>query len=205
MPVVDGREYRSFNMALTAVDPIEGEDEGSLIVEGYATTFDDPYELYPGYYEVIDRHALEGADMSDVIMQLNHEGAPLARQRNGSLAIMCDDHGLFMRANLNGCKTSEEVHRQIKSGLIDRMSWGFIIAEDGYEYDSETRTSTITKVSKVFDVSAVSRPANEGTEIHARSYFDGVIEAERQELAQRVEKDERDRRKSKFLFETGGM
>jgi len=204
MPVVNGREYRSFEMALQVVEP-DDEESCDRIVEGYATTFDDAYELWDGYYEVIDRHALDDADMSDVIFQLNHEGSPLARQRNGSLAVMCDDHGLFVRANLNGCKTSEEVHRQIKNGLIDRMSWGFIIAEDGYEYDRETRTSTITKVSKVFDVSAVSRPANEGTEIHARSYFDGVIEAERQELTQRNETDKRNRRKSKFLFETGGM
>lgn len=206
MPIVDGREYRNFEMALTVIEPEEeGDAENGYIVEGYATTFDDPYELYPGYYEVIDRHALDEADMSDVIFQLNHQGSPLARLRNGSLALMCDDHGLFTRANLNGCDTSKEVHQQIKNGLIDRMSWGFMIAEDGYEYDPETHTSTITKVSKVFDVSAVSLPANEGTEIHARSYFDGVIEAERQELAQCTDRDMRNRRKSKFLFETGGM
>lgn len=204
MPVVNGREYRNLQMTFQAVDPEDDEDE-SLVVEGYATTFDEPYELYEGFYEVIDRHALDGADMSDVIFQLNHCGSPLARQRNGSLAIMCDDHGLFVRANLNGCDTSKEVHRQIKSGLIDRMSWGFMIAEDGWEYDRETKTSTITKVSKVFDVSAVSIPANEGTEIHARSYFDGVIEAEDQELAQREQELLRRKRRGKrLLLETKG-
>ena len=73
------------------------------------------------------------------------------------------------------------------------MFWlfGFIIAEDGWEWDADTRTSTITKISKVFDVSAVSIPANGGTEIHARSYLDGVIEAEHQELVLR----DRDRRR----------
>lgn len=203
MPVVDGREYRTFEMTFTAVEPDEGSDD--MIVEGYATTFDDPYELWDDYYEVISRNALDGADMSDVIFQLNHEGIVMARLRNGSLIIMCDDHGLFVRANLKGCQQGRDLYEAIKNGLIDRMSWGFIIAEDGYEYDSQSRTSTITKVSKVFDVSAVSLPANEGTEIHARSYFDGVIEAERQELAQCTDQDMRNRRKSKFLFETGGM
>ena len=205
MPVVDGREYRNIQMTFTASEP---EDEsGDFIVEGYATTFDEPYELYDGFYEVISRDALDEADMSDVIFQMNHCGSPLARQRNGSLAVMCDEHGLYVRANLNGCDTSKEIYQQIKSGLVDRMSWGFMIAEDGWEYDRETKTSTITRVSKVFDVSAVSLPANEGTEIHARSYFDGVIEAERQELAQCNDREEerRTRLKSKFLFETGGM
>ena len=201
MPVVDGREYRNYEMRFSALEP---ENEGDCIVEGYATTFDDPYELWPEHYEVIDRHALDGADMSDVIFQLNHRGSPLARLRNNSLALFIDDHGLNVRANLNGCETSEEVYRQIKSGLIDRMSWGFMIAEGGWEYDRETKTATITKVSKVFDVSAVSLPANEGTEIHARSYFDGVIEAERRESAQCTQEDPRRRRGSRLLLMTKG-
>jgi len=204
MPVVDGREYRNFQMTFEAVDPV---DEGDCIVEGYATTFNDAYELYPGYYEVIDRHALDGADMSDVIFQLNHSGTVCARLRNNTLSLFCDDHGLNVRANLRGCQEGRNLYESIQNGLIDRMSWGFMIADDGYEYDRETHTSTITKVSKVFDVSAVSLPANEGTEIHARSYIDGVIESERQELAECNDREDerRTRLKSKFLFETGEM
>ena len=60
-----------------------------------------------------------------------------------------------------------------------------MVAEDGWEYDEHERVATVTRISKVFDVSAVSRPACEATEIHARSYFDGVIEAEAQELCKR--------------------
>lgn len=203
MPVVQGREYRNIDAAFTAVEP---KEEGDCIVEGYATTFDVPYDFgYGGAKECISRHALDNADMSDVIFQLNHDGMVFARQRNNTLSIMPDDHGLYVRANLNGCEQGRQLYEGIKNGLIDRMSWGFIIDEDGWEYDRETRTSTITKVSKVFDVSAVSLPANEDTEIHARSYLDGVIEAERQELTQRNDQDKRQRLKSKFLFETGGV
>lgn len=187
MPVKEGREYRSF----APMQPASEED--GYIVEGYATTFDAPYDFGRDTKEVIKKEALDGADMSDVIFQLNHEGAVLARLRNNTMLLECDDHGLKVRADLGGSQQGRELHEAIKNGLIDRMSWGFTIAPGGWHYDEATRTSFITKVEKVFDVSAVSIPANEGTEIHARSYIDGVIEArEGRESAQR-EADKRER------------
>ena len=183
------REYRSFAAALAPV-PQTSDERVAYTVEGYATTFDDAYELYRDYddnpvYERISRDALAGADMSDVIFQLNHDGAPLARMRNGSLEVACDEHGIRVRAQLGGSREGRDLYEAIANGLIDRMSWGFNIAPDGWEWDDQTRTHTIIKVSKVFDVSAVSIPANEGTEIHARSHIDGVIDAGRQELLAR--------------------
>ena len=183
------REYRAIE--ITNFKPSEEED--SYIVEGYATTFNDPYELYPGYMEVIDRHALDNADMTDVIFQFDHAGTPMARIRNNTLSLFLDEHGLLVKADLGGCQRGRELHEAIKSGLVDRMSWGFTIDEDGWEYDRETKTSTITRVAKVYDVSAVSLPANEGTEIKARSYLDGVIEGEGQELPKCEEDGERKR------------
>lgn len=186
MPMKEGREYRSFELS--------AEQPDGCVVEGYATTFGDAYELHDGVYERIDPRALDGADMSDVIFQLNHEGPVLARQRNGTLSVECDPHGIKVRADLSGSQAGRDLHESIKNGLIDRMSWGFTVPDDGWEYDLDTRTSTIVKVGKVFDVSAVSIPANQGTEIHARSYIDGAIEKERQELARRgQDKRERER------------
>ena len=185
MPVKDSRQYRSFELSA-------GESDG-FVVEGYATTFGDAYDMGFGYYERIDPHALDGADMSDVIFQLNHEGIVMARQSNGTLEIEVDQRGLHIRADLSGCQAGRDTGEAIKNELITKMSWGFMVAEDGWEYDPATRTSTVTKVDKVFDVSAVSIPANPGTEIHTRSYLDGVIEAERRESAQREEQDERER------------
>ena len=182
------REYRSFAAALAPV-PQTSDEKGAYTVEGYATTFDDAYELYRDVngpvYERISRDALAGADMSDVIFQLNHDGAPLARLRNGSLEVACDEHGIRVRAQLGGSREGRDLYEAIANGLVDRMSWGFTIAPDGWEWDDQTRTHPITTVSKVFDVSAVSMPANEGTEIHARSHIDGAIDAGRQELSAR--------------------
>lgn len=173
------RQYRAF-MSVSAVPQ---DERGAYVVEGYATTFDVPYDFgYDGVKECISSRALVGADISDVIFQLNHEGPVMARRRNGTLELLPDEHGLGIRANLFGSQYGRDLYEAIANGLIDRMSWAFLIADDGWEWDPETRISTITKISKVFDVSAVSRPADEDTEIHARSYLDGVIEAEQKEL-----------------------
>ena len=153
-------------------------------VEGYATTFEQPYVLYEvdgvQYKEVIDRRALDGADLSDVIMQYDHGGRVFARTgRSNTLLVEPDSHGLFVAADLSKTGQARSLHEDISAGLITKMSWAFTIREDSY--DRETHTRRILSIRKVFDVSAVSMPANPATEISARSYFDGVIEAERQE------------------------
>ncbi len=179
----DTRQYRTFGEFGAPTD--EG-DRAAYRVQGYATTFDVPYEMGrlgdgTPYYECIRSTALDGADMSDVIFQLNHQGAPLARLRNGSLKLERDAHGLKVVATLDGSQEAREQYEAIANGLIDRMSWGFTVPNDGFEYDRATHTSYVNRVSKVYDVSCVSLPADEDTEISARSYLDGVIEAELRE------------------------
>jgi uncharacterized protein len=173
MPVKDNREYRSFqlrDMKLTK------EEDGACIVEGYATTFDEPYDFCCGIKECIRHEALDDADMSDVIFQYNHEGMVLARQKNGTMELVCDEHGLHVKADISGVEQGRNLFEAIQNGLVDSMSWGFMVDKDGWEYDSENEISYITKISKVYDVSAVSIPANADTEISARSYFQGVME-----------------------------
>lgn len=156
-------------------------------VEGYATTFGRPYLLYEcdgnKYFERIDRNALVGADMSDVIMQYDHTGKVLARISNGTLGVEADSNGLFTFADLSKSRAAQDMFEEIKNGLVTKMSWAFRVQED--IYDRNTRTRTILKIAKVYDVSAVSIPANGDTEISARSYFDGVIAMEQQEQLER--------------------
>lgn len=184
MPVKNDREYR-------AAQPFEARDE-EMIVEGYASTF-EPYVLWhEGDVEVreqIDPHAFDNADMTDVIMQYDHEGRVYARQSNGTLELSVDDHGLKVRADLSKTAGSRQLYEDIKSGMITQMSFAFTIAED--DYDQKQHLRSIRSVRRVYDVSAVSIPANPGTEIAARSYFDGVIEAER---AERLAAEEHDRK-----------
>lgn len=184
MPVKNDREYRN-------AQPFEARDE-EMIVEGYASTF-EPYVLWrEGDVEVreqIDPHAFDNADMTDVIMQYDHEGRVFARQSNGTLQLSVDDHGLKIRADLSKTEGARQLYEDIRSGMITQMSFAFSIADD--EYDKKQHLRSIRSVRRVYDVSAVSIPANPGTEIAARSYFDGVIEAER---AERLAAEEHDRK-----------
>lgn len=195
MPIKQDREYRAIINPFQ-IPKTEKRIDSDHYVEGYATTFNKPYELYEWdgikYYEVIDRHAIDGADLSDVIFQYDHRGKVLARQSNKTLGIEPNEKGLFIFADLSRSSAAKEMYEEIDNELVTKMSWAFSVSEDSYNKD--TRTRTITKIKKVFDVSAVSMPANGDTDISARSYFDGVIEAEKREAL------ERRKRKLKILL-----
>lgn len=196
MAIRTEREYRTIQLPDIQFRAVE-EDEQSYIVEGYATTFNDPYVMFEfdgvKYKEEIDRDALLDADMSDVIFLYNHEGMVYARQANGTLQLSPNDKGLYIRADLSSTEASRQMFESIKAGLVTQMSWAFTIAEE--EYDEKKHLRRIRKVNKVYDVSAVSIPANPNTDISARSYWDGVIEEERRSERERAEKVERIRNK----------
>lgn len=184
------RQYRTFAVPLQVRAAEEAEQaQDEYIVEGYATTFNDPYRMftYEGvdYYEQIDRDALTDADMSDVLFLYNHEGMVFARISNGTLTVAPNERGLYIRADLGKTEQSRSMYEQIKAGMVTQMSWAFTIADDGDTYDEDTHTRTINRVAKVYDVSAVAYPANPSTDISARSYFDGVIEEEKKRRSDR--------------------
>lgn len=187
MAIKPDREYRMIQLPDMQFRALEDEE---FIVEGYATTWDDPYTLfeYDGikYMEQIDRNALNSANMDDVIFLYNHEGMVFARQSNGTLQLSINDRGLYIRADLSSTEASRQMYESIKAGLVTQMSWAFTVEEDSY--NEKTHTRSILKVNKVYDVSAVSIPANPNTDISARSYWDGVIEEERRRERVRAEK-----------------
>ena len=184
MPVKpDEREYRT----MSAIAPFaDDQDADNFNAMGYATTFDAPYKLFEidnvCYYEKIDRHALDDADMSDVIMQYDHMGHVLARTSNSTLTLEPDNHGLRVKADLSKTQNARDLLEEIKEGLVTKMSWSFKTEVE--EYDTATHTRTIKKIKKVYDVSAVSMPANADTDICARTR-DGVIAREEAERLKR--------------------
>lgn len=187
MPRSKDREYRN------VVEPLSALEAGKHIasdcyVEGYATTFDQPYVLWEfedgsKYYEKLDRYALDGADLSDVIMQYDHRGRVFARNSNETLKLIVDDKGLLVAADLSKTDLAKGLYQDIGAGMITKMSWGFTVAEESF--DRETRTRTILKIKKVYDVSAVSIPANDDTEISARDFAHRSYGAEKQELLEK--------------------
>lgn len=202
----DGRQYRDIDVS-SFERRAEGDNE--KVVSGYATVFNQPYELYRDAWdgtvyivkEQIDRNAFDDTDMSDVIMQYNHEGRVFARISNGTLEVDPDDHGLHTRANLGGTEIGRQLFEEIEGGYTTKMSFGFRVAADKREQTEEnneetgirtiTILRTITSIAKLYDVSAVSLPANDATTISARNYSEGVIAEIRQELLAREERERR--------------
>lgn len=186
MPIKQEREYRALAAPLSVQQAAKRIDT-DYYVEGYATTFDKPYLLYEldgvKFYERIDAHALDGADMSDVIMQYDHEGRVFARQSNKTLILVPDHKGLLVAADLGRTDLARGLYQDIEAGMITKMSWAFTVKEESY--DRATHTRAILKIKKVYDVSAVSIPANGDTEISARNFAHRSYEAERQELLNR--------------------
>ena len=173
--------------------------DSDYYVEGYAARF-EPYILYNDpdgpIFERFDPGCFEGCDMSDIIFQLNHQGTVMARLSNQSLIVEPDPTGLFVAADLGRTEAARNLYEEISTGMITKMSWGFILGD--YYFDRDTRTIVHKSVKKIFDVSAVSIPANDNTEINARSWVDGVIDlAARSEAAL----DER-RRKLRLKIKT---
>ena len=213
--VKDNREYR--NMTMEVREAIEG-DEDKRIVVGYASTFDEPYKLFGGegweLWEVVDRTAFDDTDMSDVIMQYDHAGRVFARTRNNTLRVEPDEKGLFIEADLGGTEIGRELYEEISGGYTDRMSFGFTVTGDSEDREQDDNgiwiyTRHITKVGKLYDVSAVSIPANDGTSIAADAVTrsignltDGVIEriqAERLEDEKRALEQRRAEVKARAL------
>lgn len=161
------------------------EADQSGKISGYALVFNQRTVLYKDpetgaeYGEQIDRHALDGADLSDVVLKYNHQGRVLARTRNNSLKLSVDDHGLKIEADLTGSDEARSILQDIQSGLLDKMSFAFTVAKDGEQWDTATRTRTVLKIDRIFDVAVVDFPAYEQTEVSARSAFESFAEPER--------------------------
>jgi len=180
MPKLKSREYRDCTITIQEGAP----DEGAFLVRGYAFKW-APYPLYEydgeTIYEEFKREAFADTDMSDIIMQLNHQGTVMARLRNNTLKLTLDDVGGFIEADLSKSQDARNLYEAIDNGLIDRMSWGFIPGD--YHFDRNTKTIVHTRIKKIFDVSAVSMPANDTTEINSvREFADGEIAKFTQEL-----------------------
>lgn len=201
------REYRSILMPFSTQSDNKRFDT-KFYTEGYATTFNSPYVMWEDedgtrYYEQIDRNALDGADLSDVLFLTDHMGTPharnkMAKDKKPTLLIEPNDKGLFIAADLALTEDSRKCHNTIEAGLMYQMSWAFRVLKDAYDRSLHTRT--ILKIKKVYDVSVVSRPANGDTEISARSYIDGVIDVEKREALARQQSLELAKKKYFILY-----
>ena len=182
----------------------EETEDNKMEIKGYAAVFNSP-ETY-SYTEVIDSKAFDEADLSDVVLRYNHEDTfmVLARTRNKSLQLDVDEKGLFMDAVLqDDIQSHKDIFNAIKSGLIDKQSFAFVVDEDEYDYDTDTRT--ITKIGKVFDVSVVDQPFYNATDVSvARDLNNDDFLPRREELRKQHEQKEMLEKKKQEILEKLG-
>lgn len=189
MAISKDRNYRTFDFR-------SSDEEGKMIIEGYAVTFDKPTTMYEyegiEYKEQICRDAFKTTMMDDVVLNIDHEGKPLARTKNGTLELSIDETGVKVRADLSGTDAGRKAYEEIKGGYFDKMSFCFITDENGETYDRDNHLRSITGIKRLFDVSVVTFPAYDTTSVFARSYFEA--EAEKERLEKRMIEEERRKR-----------
>ena len=193
------KEIRKLDMQFRA----EETEDKKMEIKGYAAVFNSP-ETY-SYTEVISDKAFDDADMSDVVLRYNHNDSfmVLARTRNDSLKLNVDEKGLYIDATLQDDITDHRnIFNAIKSGLIDKQSFAFVVDEDEYDYDTDTRT--ITKIGKVFDVSVVDQPFYNATDVSvARNQNDEYLEKRNQLRKEHEEKLKLEEKKKELLEKLG--
>jgi len=140
-----------------------------MIIGGYAIVFNQKTLLYEydgrKYYEIIDPKALRGVDLSDVVLRYNHNDNVMimAGTKNKSLELTVDGTGLMFKAKLANTTAGRDLYEMTQSGLTNKMSFAFHRAEDKIDLEGRDRIVTITKFSKIIEISCVDFPAYKGT------------------------------------------
>lgn len=203
MPIKSDREYRDMTIEVRTAET--EEPDSRMMVRGYASTFNQPYTLYESddwrFDEVVDRDAFGETDMSDTVLQYDHQGRVFARISNNTLSVTPDERGLLIEADLSGTELGRQLYEEIKGGYTNKMSFGFTVKDEDYldtkADDGKALTvRTIKSVRKLYDVSAVSIPANDATSISVRNLTDGEIERIR---AERLEAERLELRRRKLI------
>ena len=157
--------YKANNLKMRA-----DSKEDKKFVEGYFIVFDTETELWDGYFEKIDKKALDGQLEKDIRALFDHDTAKvLARTKNGTLKLRLDDKGVYGTIEINENDTEAvNLYERVKRGDIDQCSFGFFIEDSSIEKrDDGTVLETITKLN-LLEVSVVTFPAYETTSVSAR-------------------------------------
>lgn len=149
---------------------IRAEEDGGIRVSGYAAVFDQETDIGGAFREVIAPGAFaEAVGRDDVVFLINHDGLPLARTRSGTLTLKEDERGLYMETILDAEDPDvKAIVGKMKRGDLDKMSFAFWPQVQEWDDTQDPPLRTIRQAS-LYDVSIVTTPAYEGTEIGLRS------------------------------------
>lgn len=194
----DNKEIRMFNFEVRAM-----EDERGAYLDGRPVVYEAATDM--GWYEeTIERGALLDTDLKDVAFLVNHntDMIPLARSRNNNenstMQLTPDFEGLLtkMYIDVENNSDARNLYSAVKRGDIDGMSFMFVVRADRWEdIDTDYPKRFITKIEKVFEVSAVTFPAYEQTSIQARGLSEALDSAKESLESVRAEARELERRR----------
>ena len=183
------KEVRTFN-----VQNLELREEGdSNVVVGYASVFNTLSNDLGNFKEIISPDAFEGRLNDDVRFLINHEGLPLARTTNDTLKLTTDETGLRYEAKVANTSLGRDLLELMRNGTINQSSFAFVVDDDSWEVKDGVNIRTINKVSRLYDVSAVTYPAYEEASVALRSMDEWKKEEETKVLKENLKKEKEER------------
>ena len=202
MPMLESRQYRTMPFSTPKQAEKKNKFDSDCYVEGYAAKY-EKYELFRFDDRIVYEEFVPGCfrdcDMSDIIFQYDHHGKVFARLSNNTLTVEPDEIGLFICADLSKTSSARSMFEDIECGNVTKMSWGFMPDYKTLETIEQGKEITIRhhRIEKIYDVSAVSIPANNDTEIQARNFANGAID----KLMKEFQKRKNHIKKIKLLLE----
>jgi uncharacterized protein len=174
--------------ALSEPVEIREEDDGPIRVSGYAAVFGQETNIGGMFTEVIEAGAFASAleRQDDVVFLVNHDGLPLARTRSGTLRLTQDDRGLFIESELDPSDPDvRAIVPKMRRGDLDKMSFAFIPTRQEWDDSGDMPKRSIQDL-QLYDVSIVTTPAYDGTEIGLRSLQQYREEQKKTQAARRL-------------------
>lgn len=180
------------NREVRATETIKAVDNEKMIVEGYALRFNTLSNDLGGFVETISPEALKDADLSDVRCLIDHDSSKvLGRTTSETLSLNIDDEGLYFRCKLPDTSYSRDLYENIRLGNINQCSFGFVLDEDGDTFekrDDGLFKRTLNKIRSLFDVSIVTYPAYNDTDVSpALRSIEAIQEEEKRKVEQEAE------------------
>lgn len=159
------RQVRSVNSQFNT-----REDDGKLYIEGYFAVFNSNYEIFDGASESVAPGAFDGALSDDIRALIDHETRlVLGRTSAGTLELRVDEHGLFGRIEVNpNDQDAMNLYARVQRGDVNQCSFGFDILDEEYEVLESGEVHWTIKSVRLYEVSVVTFPAYEQTEVVAR-------------------------------------
>ena len=183
------KEVRTFN-----VQNLELREEGdSNVVVGYASVFNTLSNDLGNFKEIISPDAFEGRLNDDVRFLINHEGLPLARTTNDTLKLTTDETGLRYEAKVANTSLGRDLLELMRNGTINQSSFAFVVDDDSWEVKDGVNIRTINKVSRLYDVSAVTYPAYEEASVALRSMDEWKKEQQNKVFKENLKKEKEER------------